>query len=165
MHNPFLLHPQQLRQSWKDIRTACDGSMDLISQLQLVSDFWNKAPTSRPFLDYLDTSAWPDPWTLLDSRVLDSNSLSLGMFYTLLLSSDHRVDENNLRLCMMRQPNISWEGMVCMVDDRYLMGYDRLNVVDISLIPDLLVMHTYKYDLRKRCIVEILQSARQLHSA
>ena len=155
MHNPFLLHPQQLRQCWKDLRTSPDGSTDLIKHLQAISDFWNQAPIIKPYLDYLDPGAWPDPWTLLDSKLLDKNSLSLGMFYTILLCNDANIKNIRVTLSMMRQPSISWEGLVCVIDDRWIMGYDNNAVVDLYSIPDLRVMHTYKYDLRKRCIQEI----------
>ena len=155
MHNPFLSHPQQLRQCWKDIRSSLDGSINLINQLQLIADFWNQAPISKPYLDYLDPESWPDPWTLLDSKQLDKNSLSLGMFYTILLSSNERIKNIDISLAMMRQPNISWEGLVCVVNGQWIMGYDNNAVVDLYSIPDLRVMHTYKYDLRKRCIIEI----------
>jgi hypothetical protein len=165
MNNPFLMHPQQLRQCWKDLRTSLDGSVDLKNQLQLISNFWNQAPISKPYLDYLDPEAWPDPWTLLDNKLLDRNSLSLGMFYTIWLSKDCRMANNSVALAMMRQPNISWEGMVCVVNGQWIMGYDTNAVVDLYSIPDLRVMHTYKYDLRKRCIAEINVSSDSLHFA
>ena len=155
MNNPFLMHPQQLRQCWKDLRTSLDGSVDLINQLQGISDFWNQAPISKPYLDYLNPEDWPDPWTLLDNKMLDKSSLSLGMFYTIWLSKDSRMANNSVALAMMRHPNISWEGLVCVVDGQWIMGYDNNAIVDMYSIPDLHVMHTYKYDLRKRCITEI----------
>jgi len=155
MHNPFLLHSQQLRQRWKDLRSSFDGETDLIAQLQTVSDFWNQAPTSKPYLDYLDPSNWPDAWSLLDNKILDKNSLSLGMFYTLMLCGQRSIDPARLRLSMVRQSSLAWEGLVCVVDDRWAIGYDANRVIDIQSIPDLFIMHTYKYDLRKRSIAEI----------
>jgi len=155
MHNPFLAHPQQLRQHWKDLRSSLVGIDDTLRQLQSISDFWNQAPISKPYLDYLDPESWPDPWTLLETKIFDKNSLSLGMLYTILLCDDAKVKKISVKLAMMRQPTISWEGLVCVVDDRWLMGYDNNSIVDLYSIPDLRVMHTYKYDLRKRCIIEI----------
>jgi hypothetical protein len=131
----------------------------------VIADFWNQAPTSKPYLDYLDPEAWPDPWMLLDSKMLDKNSLSLGMFYTILLCEDAGIKNMNVKLAMMRQPNISWEGLVCMVDGQWIMGYDNNSIVDMYSIPDLRVMHTYKYDLRKRCITEICTATANSHYA
>jgi len=165
MNNPFLLPPAQLRQSWKNLRNSIDTSLPVMDILQTVSKFWNLAPTSRPYLDYLDPDAWPDPWTLLDSKILDSNSISLGIFYTLLLCNDSRIENKNLKLAMMRDPMISWEGLVCIVDDRWVIGYDTSTVVDTHSIPDMLCMHTYKYDLQKRRVVEITQARFELHHA
>ena len=154
MHNPFLLHPKELRQSWKDLRASLDGFTDLVKQLQLVSDFWNQAPIGKPYLNYLDPESWPDPWLLIDSKILDRNSLSLGMFYTIMLANN-AVKNKNIKLAMIRQPSISWEGLVCTVDDSWIIGYDRDKVCNIDSIPDMLVMHMYKYDLHKRCVTEI----------
>ena len=165
MHNPFLSHPQQLRQFWKDLRSSSDDSGDIFSQLKAISDFWNQAPISKPYLEYLDPEAWPDPWTLLESKLLDKNSLSLGMFYTILLSNNSRIKTLGVTLAMMRQPNISWEGLVCVVDGQWLMGYDNNTIVDMYSIPDLRVMHTYKYDLRKRCVTEISTPVANSHYA
>jgi hypothetical protein len=155
MINPFLLPPAQLRQTWKNLRNSIDQSMPVIDILQTVSKFWNLAPTSKPYLDYLDPETWPDPWTLLDSKNLDVNSISLGVFYTLLHCNDTRIANANLKLVMMRQPMVSWEGLVCIVDDQWVIGYDTGKLVDIASIPDMLCMHTYKYDLQKRRVVEI----------
>ena len=165
MNNPFLLPPAQLRQSWKNLRNSIDISMPVMDILQTVSKFWNLAPTSRPYLDYLDSASWPDPWTLLENKNLDSNSINLGIFYTLLLCNDTRIDNQNLRLAMMRDPMICWEGLVCIVDDKWVIGYDTNAVVDIHSIPDMLCMHTYKYDLQKRRVVEINQLRFDLHHA
>ena len=125
------------------------------AQLTTVSDFWNQAPISKPYLDCLDTESWPDAWSLIDNRILDANTVSLGMFYTLLFCEDRRWTADRLRLAMLRQPLLAWEGLVCLADDQWMIGYDRRGVTDLQSIPGLLCMHTYKYDLRKRCVIEI----------
>jgi hypothetical protein len=165
MHNPFLLHPQQLRQIWKDIRKSLDPAAETVVQLKTVSDFWNRAPTSSPYLDCLDTSSWPDAWILIESKLFDHNTLALGMFYTLLLSDTKQFTADRLKLVWLRNNAESWERLVCIVDDRWLLNYDRENVVDTYLLPDMLCMHTYKYDLHKRRIIEISQSMLDLHPA
>lgn len=165
MHNPFLLHPQQLRQLWKDLRKTLIISDDLDKQLQAVSDFWNQSPISKPYLDYLAPRSWPDAWTLLDTKLLDKNSLSLGMFYTLLLCEHGQFGLDRLLLAMMRQPSQAWEGLVCVVDSRWILGYDMDMVCDLDAIPDMHVMHIYKYDLQKRCIKEIPTHSSQLQTA
>jgi hypothetical protein len=165
MHNPFLLHPQQLRQYWKDMRKSFNAADGIETQLKTVSDFWNKAPTSRPYLDCLDTGTWPDAWLLIESKLLDHNTLGLGMFYTLLLSESKQWTADRLKLVWLRNQTESWERLVCVVDDRWLLNYDRDSIVDAYALPDMLCMHTYKYDLHKRRIVEIDQSNPYLHLA
>jgi len=103
----------------------------------------------------MDPASWPDPWTLLDTKILDKNSISLGMFYTILLSNDDAIKNMDITLAMMRQPRLSWEGLVCVIDGQWIIGYNHNAVVDLDSIPDLHVMHRYKYNLRKRCVEEI----------
>ena len=88
LDNPFLLHPQHLQKRWKDLRKSISSLTSDLEKLQAVSAFWNLAPISRPYLDYLNSSTWPDAWSLVDTKLLDTNTLALGMFYTLLFSDD-----------------------------------------------------------------------------
>jgi len=152
MHNPFLVHSQQLRQHWKDLRIKLETEVDPKIKSKIALDFWNQAPTSKPFLDYMEPSTWPDPWTLLDNKIFDANSISLGIFWTLQLGQVH---SDKLTLAMLRQPSQAWEGLVCIVDDQLVVGYDRHKVWHLAELPDMRVMHMYKYDLQKRCIREI----------
>ena len=154
MHNPFLLHPQQLQKTWKDLRAEISTDLSLSQKLSLVQKFWNHAPIGSPFLDYLDTGSWPDPWNLIDAKHLDINSVALGMFYTLLLSDDRSWTADRLTLLLIRNGEQCWERLVCMVDDRWLLNYDRQAVVDASEMPNITCLHTYKYDRHKRKIVE-----------
>jgi len=155
MHNPFLLHPQQLRQQWKDLRVSVSNIPTLLTQLQTVSAFWNQAPTGKPYLDYLAPQQWPDAWMLLENKMFDRNSLSLGMFYTLLLCDNKHFTPDRLQLAMIRQPSQYWEGLVCIVDNQLVIGYDRDKVCHLTELQDVRVMHMYKYDLQKRYIKEI----------
>jgi hypothetical protein len=154
MHNPFLLHPQQLQKTWKDLRAEISTDMSLSQKLSLIQKFWNQAPIGSPFLDYLDTGSWPDPWTLIDSKNLDINSTALGMFYTLLLSDDKTWTGDRLRLLLLRNRQQCWERLVCEIDHRWLLNYDRHRVVDATEISDITCLHTYKYDMHRRRIAE-----------
>ena len=163
--NPFLLHPQQLQKYWKDLRKSIsDNSADL-AKLNAVSEFWNRAPISSPYLDYLNTATWPDAWSLVDTKLLDTNTLALGMFYTLLLSDDKVWTANRLMLAMLRNKKESWERLVCVVDGRWLLNYDRDQIIDGYEIADMCFMHMYKYNLHVRGFYEIDSSQLKLHYA
>jgi len=165
MQNPFLMHPTVLQTAWKDLRRSVVSATTLTEKLKIVSDFWKHAPTSKPYLDYLAPQTWPDAWTLLDSRLLDNNSISLGMFYTLLLCESREFNADRIRLAMIRQPSYAWEGLVCIIDDQWVIGYDRDRVCELASIPAMLVMHTYKYDLQKRCVKELLTDNTAMQTA
>ena len=128
------------------------SAVDLKMKSKMALVFWNQAPISKPFLDYLDPASWPDPWMLLESKLFDRNSISLGIFWTMQLDSPRATD---LKLAMLRQPKQAWEGLVCVIDDQWVVGYDREQVWNFADIKDVQVMHVYKYDLQKRCIKEI----------
>ena len=166
MENHFLLHPQQLQRLWKDLRGSITDELSTTQQLQMVVNFWCMAPISRPYLDYVDISTWPDPWTLIDSKLIDPNVVALGMFYTLLLSEDKSWRADRLKLAMIRNRTDCWERLICVVDERWLLNYTYNRVVDSREEPaDLHAMHIYKYDLHKRNIIEIFADEQVLYHA
>ena len=164
MENPFFLHPQQLQRLWKDLRGSINSNMPTAQQLHTVVDFWRLAPISQPYLDYVDSSTWPDPWSLIDSKLIDPNVVALGMFYTLLLSEDQSWRSDRLKLAMIRNRTDCWERLICVVDQRWLLNYNYNRIVDgREETADLHCMHIYKYDLHKRNIVEILADEQALY--
>jgi len=153
--NPFLLHPQQLQQQWKDLRKSISCDISDIEKLQQVVDFWKLAPISSPYLDYLNVHTWPDAWSLVDFKLLDINTVALGMFYTLLFSNDRVWTTDRLVLALIKNERESWERLVCIVDGSWLLNYDCDRVVDAKNYTDMFFMHMYKYNLHKRCLYEI----------
>ena len=101
MHNPFLLHPRQLRSHWKDLRKSIVDTPDDIHALDAVIKFWSNAPIGKQYLDHLSCQSWPDAWELTESKYFDYSSVSLGMFYTLLLA-DGRWPADRLALAMIK---------------------------------------------------------------
>lgn len=135
------------------------------AQLDAVVRFWNMAPISNRYLDYHDCYTWPDPWTLVDTNDFDDSSTSLGMFYTLLLSDGNHWDANRIKLAMLRNDRISKECLACVVDDRWLLGYDISGPVDMHDDLGIRILQYYAYDTGRRKIVEVTLDSYRSHVA
>lgn len=69
---------------WKQFRNNLDNSLN---PFQDVIDLWSKAPFVNDFLNPLDASSWPDPWHLILDNRYDDLAISLGIAYTLKLTT------------------------------------------------------------------------------
>lgn len=69
---------------WKKFRNSLETS---VTPLEDVIDFWSKAPFVNHFLNPLDSSSWPDPWQLILDNRYDDLAISLGIAYTLKLTT------------------------------------------------------------------------------
>lgn len=85
---------------WKKLRTDIKD-LDTKAQLPEVAKFCSTIPFGARTLDYYDSTDWPTPWEILFHGSFCTSSISLLIFYTLVLSlpdsSDielHLVDDN-----------------------------------------------------------------------
>lgn len=158
MDNPFLAHPRQLQQIWKDLRRSVADMPLMHDKLTTVCDFWQRAPLSKPYIDYLLPNTWPDPWCILDTRLLDESTVSIGIFYTLLLSGDPALSADNLRLCLVRNHHEHWERLVCIVQERYVLNQRMHEITDRASLLDMYILHSYTYNLHTKKMVETVAS-------
>lgn len=154
MNNPFLLHPRDLRTHWRELRRNLSSAINDHAQLEMVVAFWIKAPTGSRFMDYHNCATWPDPWTLIDSKDFDSNNISLGMFYTLLLADNNTWTPDRISLGMVRDLRRSVEALACIVDDRYMLGYEHGHITDMQDEPDAKIIQRYHYDPTIKKVLE-----------
>jgi len=87
MKESFLNGSKHLIKDWKKIRAMLRPDMSDIEHLTLVSNFWSYAPLSVRVLNWDTPVNWPDPWKLIADMEFDESAISLGMKYTLELSS------------------------------------------------------------------------------
>lgn len=137
---------QMVLQKWKSLRATLNDSLLDYEQLKYVTDFWSRCPLYKRILDWDRPDLWPDPWQLIHENRFDECAISLGMFYTLLLSSDGRWTTERLKLMLIKNPQQQFQGIVLQVDNRYILNYDYNNVFETCLLDaGTIVQRCYNY--------------------
>lgn len=154
MHNHFLLHPTELRHQWRELRKSLTTDLTDEQQFKLVIDWWKSAPLSERVIDYTDCSTWSDPWELIENKDFDVNTISLCMFYTLLYSDDRRWSGNRLSLAVVINRKYSTEQLVCVVDNKWLLGLRHGILSNFDNESDLEYRQMYNYNSSLRQIEE-----------
>lgn len=120
MINPFLLSLDERLRHWKELRNSL-VSMDELSCLQTVADFWSKAPLKTIAYDVSDPETWFTPWEMIRNNEWCRSSVAIGMENTLRLSG-FSPDRLNLKLILDR--NIQEVLLVLIIDDKWVLNYD-----------------------------------------
>lgn len=82
----FNARPDSRLGLWKKFREQL-GLLTLNQAVQEVNDFWQKCPFIPFFLEYDGVDNWPDPWQLITENYYCDLAKSLGMLYTLHLTT------------------------------------------------------------------------------
>lgn len=80
---------------WKNLRIdLADKPLD--ERLSEIAKFFSQFPIGSRSIDYYDSSNWPTPWEILFHGSFCRSSISLMMFYTLILLDIDEVVELEL---------------------------------------------------------------------
>lgn len=112
---------------WKNLRIDI-RDLPLISQLQKISAFAAEIPFGTRTLDYHDPMSWPTPWEILFHGSFCVNSISLLLFYTLILVE---VDVN-LELLLIEDDRGLF--LLPLIDNQFVLNYESKEVSNISMI-------------------------------
>ena len=124
MTNVFILDFETRLRSWAKLREEI-LSLDSISQVIKIDDFWQKSPIQNHYLhpDYIKD--WPTPWQLLSDNVFCYYARALGIVYTLLL-----LGKKNIDLVDAVDDNSNEVVLVLVDDAKYVLNYWPNTVVD-----------------------------------
>ena len=78
---------------WKNFREEITP-LDTAVQIQKVAKFFQQTPIGTRSLDFYTPSTWPTPWEILYNGTYCPNSISLLIYYSLVLlpKFDRKVD-------------------------------------------------------------------------
>lgn len=93
----FDLHGIDRLAEWKNFRDQLEKSSD---PLQETIDLWSRAPFVSPYLNPREPASWPDPWQLIINGKLDDLAISLGIFYTLSLTTRFMDEDIEIHMSM-----------------------------------------------------------------
>lgn len=147
MLNTFLHEPKMLLKNWKILRQHLSKEPNETEQLSTVVKFWSLAPLSVRVLDWDKPHIWPDAWQLIHSQTFDESSISLAMYYTLVLSSDATWTKDRLSLILVKDPIRQIQKIILKVDNRWYMNLDYNLLVDSNTsVVKLSIQQKYTFD-------------------
>jgi len=122
--NVFILDFEARLRSWAKLREEI-LSLDSISQVIKIDEFWQKSPIQNHYLhpDYIKD--WPTPWQLLSDNVFCYYARALGIVYTLLL-----LGKKNIDLVDAVDDNSNEVVLVLVDDAKYVLNYWPNTVVN-----------------------------------
>ena len=85
---------------WKNFRNGIETSS---TPLQDVVLFWSKAPFVNSYLDCADPLKWPDPWRLVIDNRYDDLAISLGIAYTLKLTTRFMNEQIEIHMSILEK--------------------------------------------------------------
>ena len=132
------LQPGDRLDHWKRFRQRID-QLPLEEALIECSAFWQNAPFTPFYLDYLNTEVWPDPWQLVYENYYCDLAIALGIVYTLHLCEHGSSIELALRIyedpVTKHQFNLAW------IDKgKYVLNFDASEIVNRTQVPDKLML-------------------------
>jgi hypothetical protein len=93
----FKLSTSDRLNRWKSFRHHLND-LSLIDALVETQDLWNQCPFCPYYLEVANPSSWPDPWQLITENYYCDLAKSLGMLYTLHLTSHNEQLFPELRI-------------------------------------------------------------------
>ena len=138
------LKPDERLREWKSFRDQV-GQQSLDEACKSTTHLWSYAPYVNYYLDpdrSSSTVPWPDPWTLLYENYYCDLAKSLGMLYTLYLSS-HRPDDIELLIGTDTADHQVYN-LVSLTKGKYILNFSFNEVVNKKQLPKTLVVkHRY----------------------
>ena len=127
------LNSEQRLSEWKKFRGEI-SDMSLEDAIQATTHLWSYAPFVGYYLDPTNPTEWPDPWQLLDENYYCDIAKSLGMLYTLALSSHGKDVELELRLVKDRDKNCT--NLVYINQGKYVINYWHDEIVNNTQVEE-----------------------------
>lgn len=143
--NPFLLDPNSRRLSWKLLREQVSQQSDPVSKINMALTFWKQAPIENPLIDWDNAQKWPSPWELLHNNRFCEGALTLGVAYTLILSSPEHFQDLTLLLITDRVNHV--QKIVAKTHGQVL-NYGWLDQLPASVISSCQVHSRWAFDGR-----------------
>jgi hypothetical protein len=128
-HTVFDLTGNERIVEWKKFRNQLETSEAPLSE---VAVYWSRAPFVNDFLDPNDPSKWPDPWHLVLDNRYDDLAISLGIAYTLKLTTRFMIE--NIEIHMSILDDKKGKKYPVTIGD-YALNWSYREVVEKNVIP------------------------------
>lgn len=124
--------------NWLNLRNEVEKHADPI---QLVLDYWNRAPISPLSCDPFDKSTWLEPWDLIEDNHYCEFSKILVIYYTLALTD--RFKDSYFEIQVINDKEAHELRYLLFVDD-LVIGYFYNRAITQDELPlDIIVQASY----------------------
>lgn len=113
------IHEGERLRLWKNLRNDLK-SLSFEQQVAEVAKFCSTIPVSSRTLDYYDPENWPTPWEILFYGSFCKSSVSLLMYYTLMISDN---SEHNIELWLVKDNNGDY--LLPVINDHFVLNYEK----------------------------------------
>lgn len=120
------LPPDSRLSVWRKFREEIKDT-DLNDKLDKVAKYWADAPLGTRTLDYYSPDTWLSPWEILYHGSFCQNSISLLIYYTLLLSSN---GEYTVDVFLVDDGDDRY--LLPVVNQKYILNYQLREVVELT---------------------------------
>lgn len=122
---------------WRQLRDSIQD-LPVKSQIEKIAKFSFSMPLGARSLDYYTPSSWPTPWEILFYGSFCRSSISLLMYYTLVLVND----SSNIELHLIDDDGEVY--LLPVIDNRFICNYYLGAVNDYSELSGVKVLKIYK---------------------
>jgi hypothetical protein len=119
---------------WREWRNSL-ADLSLDDCLKEVAVAWAKAPVVNHYLTPDNISEWPDPWNLINDNIYCDLAITLGMYYSLILSDNKNILENVS--IEIYKTNVGWINLCSISHGLYMLNWSPRSVVNISTLSNL----------------------------
>lgn len=123
--NPFLLGRDERLSDWKALRNNLSQHPE-DEQIQIVADYWARAPLMKAAYDSEFIENWPGPWEMVMAGDWCRDSVAVGMEFTLRLAG---WTADRLSIVMIRDYDLSDQMLSLKIDNCALLNYSIGEVV------------------------------------
>ena len=127
---------------WKDFRHTL-SDLPLESAVVELNQLWSTAPFIGYYLPPDNITDWPDPWTLLAENYYCDVAKSLGMLYTIYLTS-HKSVAMELRIYYDFNEKVRYN-VVWIDGGKYILNYWPYEIVNTKQIEETELQLLYSY--------------------
>lgn len=127
--------PNDVRISlWKKLREDLQ-ECNTVNQLNHIAKFCSQMPIGSRTVDYYNPANWPSPWEILYHGSFCTNSISILMFYTLILLGReptlYLVDDNGDIF------------LLPVIDNTYVMNYELGHVSQYNIMKNFKILQIF----------------------